>query len=282
MIAFSIWSINIYWYWIFYLVWFLIWYFFLRMVGRMRIFSKFANLQNLLLNDVDWLLVYIILWVLLWWRLWEVFIYQWSYFSKNLIEVFAVRNGGMSFIWWIIWVTISLLIMKKVKKLSNIEFLLLSDIILVIVTLAIVFGRFWNYLNQELFWLLVPVDYWWISNSLINILTKLNIFHVYSLVDSNIRVNTNFISIFFEWIVLFAILSLCFFKNIKNRSIKPWAIAGYFLWFYGLFRYFIEYLRIDSQSQYVWLLTKSQWIFVLFIIIGARFVFNKRISKIKL
>jgi len=282
MIAFSIWSIDIYWYWIFYLVWFLIWYFFLKFIGKSKIFSKFKNLQNLLSNDVDWLLVYIILWVLLWWRLWEVFIYQWSYFSGNLMEVFAVWNGGMSFIWWAIWVLISLFIMKKVKKLSNIEFFLLFDTILVVVPLAIMFGRLGNYLNQELFWLIVPYDYWWMSELFINILTKLNIFHVYDLIDSNLRINTNFISIFFEWIVLFLILSLLFLKYINKKQIKPWIIVGHFLLFYSLFRFFIEYLRIDSQYQYIWLFTKSQWIFIVFIVLGIWFIFNKKINKISL
>ncbi len=282
MIAFSIWSVNIYWYWIFYLVWFLIWYFFLKFIGKSKIFKKFTNLQDLLSKDVDWLLVYIILWVLLWWRFWEVFIYQRSYFSNNLLEVFAVWNGWMSFIWWAIWVLISLFIMKRVKKLSNIEFFLLFDIILVVVPLAIMFGRFGNYLNQELFWLIVPHGYRWMNNFLVEMLTKLNIFHVYDLIDSNLRVNTNFISMFFEWIVLFFILSLIFIKNINKKHIKPWIVVGYFLLFYGLFRFFIEYLRVDSQFQYISLFTKSQWIFIVFIFVWAWFVFNKKITKISL
>lgn len=282
MIAFSIWPINVYWYWIFYLIWFLIWYFFLKFIGRKKIFSKYKNLQNLLSDDVDILLIYIILWVLLWWRLWEVFIYEWWYFSQHLLEIFAVRNWWMSFIWWAIWVLISLLILKKVKKLSNIEFFLLFDTLLVVVPLAIMFGRFGNYLNQEIYGLIVPANYWWMSDFFVTLLTKLNVFHVYDLVDSNLRLNTNFISIFFEWLVLFLILSITFFRNIKKGEIKPWIIIANFLVFYSLFRFFIEYLRIDSQSQYVWLFTKSQRIFIIFILTGFIFMCNRKLKTVKL
>lgn len=180
MVAFSIWPINIYRYWIFYLVGFLIWYFFLKFVWKSNVFIKLPKLQKLLQHDLDELLIYIIFWVLLWGRLGEVFIYQWQYFSQHLLEVFAIWNWGMSFIWWAIWVLISLLIMKKVKELSHIEFFLLFDTILVVVPLAIMFGRFWNYLNQELFWLVVPSNYWWMKDIVANLLTNLNIFHVYS------------------------------------------------------------------------------------------------------
>jgi len=282
MIAFSIWPINVYWYWIFYLFGFLIWYFFLKFIAKKKFFSKYKNLQNLLSNDIDSLLIYIILWVLLWGRLWEVFIYEWTYFSQHLLEIFAVWNGGMSFIWWITWVFVSLLIMKKVKKLSNVEFFLLFDTLLVVVPLAIMLGRFWNYLNQEIYGLVVPINYRWINEFFVNIFTKTNIFHVYDLIDSNLRINTNFISIFFEWLVLFFILSILFFKKIKKKEIKPWIIIAYFLIFYSLFRFFIEYLRIDSQSQYVFLFTKSQRIFLIFILTGFVFMWNKKMKKIKL
>ncbi|MCK9466842.1 MAG: prolipoprotein diacylglyceryl transferase [Candidatus Absconditabacterales bacterium] len=282
MIAFSIGPINVYWYGIFYLFGFLIGYFFLKFIAKKKFFSKYKNLQNLLSNDIDSLLIYIILGVLLGGRLGEVFIYEWTYFSQHLLEIFAVWNGGMSFIGGITGVFVSLLIMKKVKKLSNVEFFLLFDTLLVVVPLAIMLGRFGNYLNQEIYGLVVPINYRGINEFFVNIFTKTNIFHVYDLIDSNLRINTNFISIFFEGLVLFFILSILFFKKIKKKEIKPGIIIAYFLIFYSLFRFFIEYLRIDSQSQYVFLFTKSQRIFLIFILTGFVFMWNKKMKKIKL
>jgi phosphatidylglycerol---prolipoprotein diacylglyceryl transferase len=57
----------------------------------------------------------------------------------------------MSFIGGILGVLVSLIILKKIKKIPNIQFWLLIDIILVIVPLAIIFGRFGNFLNQEIY-----------------------------------------------------------------------------------------------------------------------------------
>lgn len=282
MVAFSIWSINIYWYGIFYLVWFLIGYFFLKLIGKMEYFKKFDKLQNLLFKNTDDILIAIILWVLLWGRLWEIFIYQWDYFSSHLWQIFAVWNGGMSFIGGIIWVFISLLIFKKIKKLSMDEFWFLMDCIVVFLPLAILIWRFGNYLNQELYWLLVPENYWWMGTWLVGVLKNINIFHIYDAVDYSLRVNTNFLSMFLEWFVLLLITTNVFFRRIRKKLFKPWYIVWFFLIFYSGFRFFLEYLRIDSQSQFVWIFTRSQWVFVVFILVGLWFVFNKKFKKLNL
>jgi phosphatidylglycerol:prolipoprotein diacylglycerol transferase len=286
MIAFSIGPIDIYWYGIFYLLWFLLWYGFLLLIWKSWIFKKYKKLQELLCKHTDDILIAIILWVLLWGRLWEVFIYQWQYFSHNLLQIFAVWNGGMSFIGGIIWVWISLYILKRIKKLSYSEFWLLIDCIVSIVPIAIFFWRFWNYLNQELYWLLVPDNFWWLGSWVVNILTNLNIFHIYTSVDNSLRVNTNFLSMIFEWFVLFLITGWAMFCRVRcmmktkisnmKKTIKPWFIVWLFLVFYSLFRFFLEYLRVDSQSQYIGLFTRSQIVFVLFVIIGLWFLFRRK------
>ncbi len=282
MIAFSIGSIDIYWYGIFYLLWFLLWYWFLKLIWKSWLFKRYSNLQNLLYKNTDDILIAIVLWVLLWWRLWEVFIYQWEYYSQNLLQIFAVWNGGMSFIWGIIWVWIALLVLKKIKWLSRNELWFLIDCVVVFTPLAILFGRFWNYLNQELYWLLVPENFWWIGKWIVSVLTNLNIFHVYESVDSILRVNTNFLSMFFEWFVLFVVLLLSWLKRIKRKLIKPWVMVWFFLIFYSFFRFFLEYLRTDSQSQFLSLFTRSQWVFLLFIAVWLWFVFNRKFKFLKL
>ncbi len=286
MIAFSFGPIDIYWYGIFYLLWFLLWYWFLKLIWKIWLFKKYKKLQELLEKNTDDILIAIILWVLLWWRLWEVFIYQWHYFSQNLSQIFAVWNGGMSFIGGIAWVWISLFILKKIKKLRATEFLLLLDTIVAILPLAILFWRFWNYLNQELYWLLVPIWAWWMSGSIVGMLSNLNIFHIYDSVDSSLRVNTNLLSMTFEWVVLLMItggvMAYRVIYNIKNKirklkkTIKPWFIVWLFLIFYSLFRFFLEYLRVDSQSQYIGLFTRSQIVFVVFILVWLVFLFRRK------
>lgn len=269
MIAFSIWGIHIYWYGIFYLVSFVLAYFFLKWIWKKKIFSKYKNLQEVLDNSVEDLLIALILWVLIWWRLWEVFIYSWDYFSQNLLEIFAVWNWWMSFVWWFVWVALSIVIFCMIKKMSLDDFLLLACILITIAPIAIMLWRFWNYLNQELYWLVVAWDFRWLPSSVVSFLSTINIFHVYPNVDESLRVNTNFLSIIFEWFLIFLIVVSIFIKSIKRKNIKPYFILWVFFVMYSFARFMIEYLRIDSQSQYILMFTKSQRIFIVSFVIGV-------------
>lgn len=280
MVAFSIFWINIYWYGIFYLIWFVIAYLFLRSLWKSNILDKHPKFQNFLRNNLDDLMIALIIWVLVGWRLWEVFIYEWDYFSQNPSEIIKVWHGGMSFFGWIIWVILSIVVLFFIKKLSWKDFILLLDCLVFIVPIGIILWRFGNYLNQELYWLVVPEWVWWFSDSFISFLMKFNLFHVYPKVDSLLRVNTNFISILFEWLVLFLLMLLVSLKQIIKKSIKVWLNTSVFLIFYSMFRFFIEYLRVDSQSQMIWIFTTSQWLFLcLFSIWFVWFLFVEKYGE---
>lgn len=280
MVAFSIFGISVYWYGIFYLIWFVLAYLFLFFLWKSKVLNKHKNLQNFLRNDLDDLMLALIIWVLVGGRLWEVFIYEWDYFSQNLSEIVKVWYGGMSFFGGMIWVILSIVILSFIKKLSIKDLLLLFDCLVVVVPIWIILWRFGNYLNQELYWLVVPEWAWWLSNWLVSLLTNLNIFHVYPKIDLLLRVNTNFISIFFEWIVLFLLIFFVSRKQVKSNNIKVWLNSSVFLIFYSLFRFLIEYLRVDSQSQFLWIFTTSQWLFLwLFLIWIIWFVSFKKKNK---
>ena len=279
MVAFSVFWINIYWYGIFYLIGFIIAYLFLYLLWKSNILSKYSSLQNFLRENLDDLMIALIIWVLLGWRLWEVLIYERDYFLNNPSEIIKVWHWGMSFFGWMIWVIISLIVLFKVKKLSWKIFVLLLDCLAFIIPIWIILWRFGNYLNQELYWLVVPDWVRWFSDSLVSLLTNLNIFHVYPKIDSLLRVNTNFISILFEWVILFLIMLFVSLKQIKKKNIKIWLNSSVFLFFYSLFRFFIEYLRVDSQSQIVGWLTTSQWLFLCLFIVGIFVFVRKCVSK---
>lgn len=280
MVAFSIFWTNVYWYGIFYLIWFLIAYFFLYFLWKSEILSGYPRLQNFLKNNLDDLMIALIIWVLIGGRLWEVFIYEWDYFSQNLSEIVKVWHWGMSFFGWMLWVILSVACLFLIKKLSRKDFILFLDCIVFILPIGIILWRFGNYLNQELFWLAVPEWAWWLSEWFVSFLTNLNFFHIYPNIDSLLRVNTNFISILFEWIVLFLLILFVSLKQIKKKNIKLWLNSSVFLVFYSLFRFFIEYLRVDSQSQMVWIFTVSQWLFLcLFVISFVWFFFVKKYEK---
>lgn len=280
MVAFSIFGISVYWYGIFYLIWFVLAYLFLFFLWKSKVLNKYKNLQNFLRNDLEDLMLALIIWVLVGGRLWEVFIYEWDYFSQNLSEIVKVWHGGMSFFGGMIWVILSIIVLSFIKKLSIKDLLLLFDCLVVVVPIWIILWRFGNYLNQELYWLVVPEWAWWLSNWLVSLLTNLNIFHVYPKIDLLLRVNTNFISIFFEWIVLFLLIFFVSRKQVKSNNIKVWLNSSVFLIFYSLFRFLIEYLRVDSQSQFLWIFTTSQWLFFwLFLIWMIWFVSLEKKNK---
>jgi len=264
MIAFSIFGINIYRYGIFYLVGFLLAYCFLYFIWRKKYFYKYPKLQNLLENDLETLFIILILWVLIWWRLGHVLIYDFQYFVNNPLDIFKVWQWWMSFIGWILWVIIWVSIFIWKKKFSRKEFIILLDLLACILPLCIALWRLWNFLNQELYWIAFNNPFWW-SEWTVWTLTSLWFLHIYNKIDSALRINTNLLSIIFEWILLFTTLIIIFIKQIKNKTRKIWKIWMIFLLRYSIIRFLFEYIRQDSQSEFIWLFTRSQRFFVIFI-----------------
>lgn len=263
MIAFSIWTINIYRYGIFYAISFLLWYIFLKYQLSRRIPKQYTNLKKILTNETETLLLYIILWVLIWGRLGHVFIYDLQYYVTNPLEVLEIRKWGMSFIWWIIGVSLSMLIFKQKYNITNRELLFLFDWVLTITPIGIALGRIWNFLNQELYWIPVPeclLSY----TSISSFLQKINVFYVYDKIDNILRINTNLISSVLEWLILFIFTLLIFYCKKEKRA---WYISSFFLIYYSSIRFLLEYIRYDSQSEFILIFTKSQRFFLAFIVL---------------
>ncbi len=267
MVAFSIFWRNIYRYGIFYLIWFIISYCFLYRIWKKQIFHKFTKLQNLLENDLESLFIILILWVLIWWRLWHVFIYDFQHFLNNPLDIIKVRQWWMSFIWWIIWVLIWISIFLYKKNFSRKEFIILLDLLACILPMCIALWRLWNFLNQELYWIIFPNDILNWSTETINKLKSTWLLHVYNNVDDHLRINTNFLSIIFEWILLFIFVTTIFIKQIKHKERKIWRISMIFLLRYSITRFILEYVRQDSQYEFIWPFSKSQRFFLCFIIL---------------
>lgn len=260
MIAFSIFWRPIYRYWIFYFISFILGYIFLYFIGKKWYFSKYPTLSQVFTKNLDSLIIFLILWLLIWWRLGYILIYNFDYYLHHLSEVLQVWKGWMSFIGGGVWVITSMLIFKKRQKLSRKEFLLLFDCIFVMVPIGIFRWRLGNYLNQELYWVVFHNP--WLSQDIVNILMKTGFLHTYSNVDQQLRRNTNLLSMLFEWILLFVIGFDVFKNQIKRQTFFAGLITGCFLVWYSLIRFLLEYLRNDSQSQFILFFTKSQRVFV--------------------
>jgi phosphatidylglycerol:prolipoprotein diacylglycerol transferase len=81
-------------------------------------------------------------------RLFEVFIYNPSYYLQNPAQIIAVWKGGLSFHGGLIGVIIAGYLFARKKK---IKFLHLCDIFVVPLALAQVLGRIGNFINGELY-----------------------------------------------------------------------------------------------------------------------------------
>lgn len=278
MIAISIGPIDIYRYWIFYVLAFLSAYAFFSILAKKQVFIKYPRIHLLLQNHVDDLILYSVLWVLLWWRLWQVLFYDLNYYLTNPIEILQFWKWWMSFIGWMIWVLLSLIIFVKKRKLKKSELLWILDLVLTITPLGIMLGRIWNFLNQELYGIVVPYNFWWLGNSIINLFQKLHIFHVYSNIDTFLRVNTNLLASFFEWFLLLIVTSLILISFIRKWTYKIWYITWIFLVWYSVVRFFLEYLRMDSQSEFIFYLSTSQRFFVVFFAFWLYFILRKPLN----
>lgn len=285
MIAFSLWSIHIYRYGIMYMISFVIGYAILMLWQRRWWYTQYPLINNLLKNNLDELILAIMIGVMIGGRMGHVLIYDLSYFVSHPLKIFAIQQWWMSFIWGIIGTILSVTVFfelyhKEIFQQSSRKFisfvLSLLDSFIALVPVGIFFWRFGNFLNQELYGTIVPNDFWWLPNWFVQFALDTQLFHVYDKIWSELRINTNFLSMMFEWLVLAIILRICFFRRRVNKKWSAWQLSAVFLWWYSLIRFMLEYLRQDSQAEFVWWFTKSQWFFVIFFVFAvAVFLHNE-------
>ena len=266
MIAFSLWSLHIYWYGIMYLLSFLIWYALLS-YGQKRWWYTWTYADSIIDKDLDGLILALVVWVMLWGRLGHIFIYDFSYFLSYPLKIFALQEGGMSFIGGIVGVVISISLYFSYfapKSVQKKDVMSVFDAIVPIVPMGIFFGRFGNFLNQELYGRVVPENFRGLWTWMVSFLSDIHIFHIYDQIDKGLRINTNFLSMFLEGFLLSIILWILFFSKVMTKKRNSWQLSAVFLGAYSVVRFFLEYVRQDSQAEFVGIFTRSQWFFVLF------------------
>lgn len=268
MEAFHIGNISIHRYGIFYLIGFTVWYLFLKYIGNKRIFEKRPQLQNLLEKGSEDIMLYCVTGVLIGGRLGHIFIYDFDYYLQHPGDIIAIWKWGMSFIGGMIGIAMAFLALKKIKKLNRTELIMLLDCILCIVPFGIMLGRIGNFLNQELYGILAGPLLPRLGYPLFSIFHDLRLFHVYPQVDEFLRVNTNFLASFFEGFVLLIITLTVFHKTYAKKRYHAGLITWIFLLYYSAVRFALEYLRADSQLEFIGPFTKSQRFFIAFFLLG--------------
>lgn len=179
-------------------------------------------------------------------------------YSKNLIQLFNLRNGGLAIYGGLISGLISLIIICKIKKQNILDLL---DYIVPAVVLAQSIGRWGNFFNIEAYG--TPTT---------------NFFRMGINISNNyIEVHPTFLyESFFCLIITFLLL---LFQ--KNRKFKGQIVLTY-LMMYSFVRFFIEKLRIDSLMLFNFRVNCifSAIIFVFsFGIYLKKFLYCRKISK---
>ena len=210
-VAFSLFAFEIRWYSLSYIFGILFGWFYCK-----RFLIKDKTISSLF----DDLISYLIIGIILGGRLGYILFYNLKYYSQNLIEIFFIWEGGMSFHGGLVGIIIATYFYSKKHKINKYIFL---DLISVCAPIGLFFGRIANFINSEL----------------IGKATNANWGVIFPLIDNVPRHPSQLYESFLEGIILFIILNIIYFRKIVRTGIVSCA----FLFFYGIFRYVSEIFR---------------------------------------
>ena len=220
-----------------------------------KVFIKNSDISE----KFDDYITYLIIGIILGGRLGYVIFYNFSYYFENILDIFKIWQGGMSFHGGLLGVIASSYLFAKKNNQNIFSYL---DQVSLVAPIGIFFGRLANFINSELYGTTTDVP-WSV---------------IFIKVDNLSRHPSQLYEAILEGIILFLIL--IYFIN-KNYLKKPGLISGLFLIYYSLFRFFVEFFRVpDEQIGYLILdLTMGQIISLLFAATGIILFYLKNENK---
>ena len=249
-VAFQIMSFEIRWYSLAYILGIIIGWILCK-----KIFIKDLDINQ----RFDDFISYLIIGIIIGGRLGYVLFYNFNYYINNIVDIFKIWQGGMSFHGGLLGIIVaSILFAKK----NNQDTFIYTDLVSLVAPVGIFFGRFANFINSELYGKVTEVP-WAVT---------------FVQVDNLSRHPSQLYEAIFEGIILFILL--LYFRN-KNFLEKPGLISGLFLIFYSVFRFCIEFFRVpDEQIGYLILnFSMGQIISLVFVVIGTIVFYLKNENK---
>ena len=213
------------------------------------ILSKRFFISNVELKEkFDDFLTFVILGIIIGGRLGYVILYNPNYYLDNLIDIFKIWEGGMSFHGGLIGVVLASIYFAKK---NNQNFFIYLDVISIVAPIGIFFGRIANFINSELYGTETNLP-WAVQ---------------FIKIDNLYRHPTQLYEAIFEGLILFLIL--IYLRN-KGLMKITGLMSGIFLICYSIFRFMIEFFRVpDEQIGYLLFnLTMGQIISCIFFLIG--------------
>ena len=245
-VAIQIFSLEIRWYSLAYIIGIL-----LGWLLSKKIFITDPELKE----KFDDFITYLIIGIIIGGRIGYVLFYNLDYYSYNLMDVFKIWQGGMSFHGGLIGVIIASILFAKNNNHNSYNYL---DIVSLVAPIGIFFGRVANFINSELYG--TETNLPWAVKFL--------------KVDDLYRHPSQLYEAIFEGLILFLIL--IYFRN-KGFMKTPGLLSSLFLIFYSLFRFIIEFFRVpDEQLGYLFLnFTLGQIISFILLLIGSYLLITK-------
>jgi len=186
-------------------------------------------------RHADDLVFYAALGIILGGRVGYVLFYNLSYYLQNPVDILKLWDGGMSFHGGVIGTSLGILYLARKEKLP---WLRVHDYVACCVPFGLFFGRVANFVNHELWG--APTDVAWAvrfpelpTGRIVNGAAELAL--------GPGRHPTQLYEAGFEGIVLFGILWWMFWKT--EARYQPGRLVGAFIFFYGIFRFGLEYVR---------------------------------------
>ena len=244
--AFSIGSFTIRWYGILYACSFLACY------PAFRELSKYDKLPEYFCELV---LLYIILGTIIGARLGDCFFYHPQYYWQNPLEIFSIRQGGLSSHGGAIGILIGLyLFSRKIKK----PYIWVLDYLVIVIGIAASFIRLGNLMNSEIYGYATTLPWGFIFERRFETIPK----HPTQIYEA------------LHYAMTYVILRFVY-RRCNNRP-RPFLIFGLFLIIVFVFRFCIEFIKpaqshsvLEEKLISIFGLNMGQLLSVPFILLGV-------------
>ena len=209
-------------------------------------------------RHADDLVFYAALGIILGGRLGYVLFYNLGYYLQNPVDILKLWDGGMSFHGGVLGTVVGILYLARKEKLN---WLRVHDYVACCVPFGLLFGRLANFVNHELWGAETDVAWAVRFPEVVNGQSVLGPpRHPSQLYEAGL-----------EGLVLFAILWWMFWRT--QARYEPGKLVGAFIFFYGIFRFAVEFVREPDQQLVGFALATGlhmgQWLSLPMILGGA-------------
>lgn len=213
------------------------------------IMKKVFIRENRKEEDLEKLSLYMIVATIVGARLGHCLFYDWDYYSKNLIEILFVWEGGLASHGAAIAILLSIYLFAR--KYPNFTFFWVVDRIVIVVALAATFIRLGNLMNSEIY----------------GHATDLPWGFVFIRAEETIAKHPTQIYEAIAYFITF--LLLWFLYDKKKMGTKPGFLLGLFLILVFGFRFFIEYIKeVQVEFEQTLSLKMGQWLSIPLVFAG--------------